>query len=128
MSTRSNIAIISKEETKVIYHHCDGYPEGVGAELLDEHLKVLDDETPSKFANALMARDASYQYTNGRLHGDIEYLYVVDTDKKTLTCYSLDIWNTKCEDSEIINGNCEKIRVVFSVNYKTEMLDNVVLA
>ena len=36
MSTRATILIREKNEPDVhIYHHCDGYPEGVGADLED---------------------------------------------------------------------------------------------
>lgn len=35
MSTRATIKVTKNNETLYrIYHYCDGYPEGVGAELL----------------------------------------------------------------------------------------------
>ena len=46
MSTRATIKIVKKGRKPVwMYHHCDGYPDGVGVELLVKHASehVLDD-------------------------------------------------------------------------------------
>ncbi len=101
MSTRSNIIINFKNIVwSQFYHHCDGYPEGVGRMLSIAtwytrfHLGYIADETeyPLKLYEALkkalpevhqefefemeyLPYDEAFKHS---LHGDIEYLYVVD--------------------------------------------------
>lgn len=33
MSTRATIKITERNESFRVYHHCDGYPEGIGEDL-----------------------------------------------------------------------------------------------
>lgn len=95
MSTRSNILIIKKDsDNKFVvtqyYHHCDGYLEGVGEELrlcavtgvgfsaisneeLDVNIKKLLSE------NSQYEQEDNYDFSEkDGIHGDIEYLYVLD--------------------------------------------------
>lgn len=100
MSTRCNILIMEEGSKQVsqYYHHCDGYPEGVGRELAAMAL-VTQVKTPHKynwqlgcifnqemlswmFRNLLSNTDYEYEGRFAevkycKLHGDIEYLYVV---------------------------------------------------
>lgn len=133
MSTRSNIVIkkLNKETNELdycqLYHHHDGYPEGVGAELqeiLNEVLGKSKEEqaeilaTPLSLGNYIEILDTSYENEtrtddlNGRklwLHGDIEYLYTIDLDKKTITCYEVYVWGeVKSTDEEFVNGKATK--------------------
>ena len=99
MSTRCNIVVKDKNNTFYVYHHCDGYPEGVGSFL---YRKVNDNLYKGRFCfaedvvNYLLKdeEDNSYELTSG-IHGDIEYLYEIDTHNKTLKCWKYDGWNGK---------------------------------
>ena len=91
MSTRASIRITEGDGQILLYHHCDGYPEGVGAEL-KEFLKEQKHWNPEEIASGLATmknRQGKYPYECAIcLHGDEEYVYVIDCDKETLTCYS----------------------------------------
>ena len=104
MSTRATILIREKNEPDVhIYHHCDGYPEGVGSDL-KHYLNSLKNYewNANDIANALIKGgaidDNGYELTSCQ-HGDEEYAYLIDCDNKTLTCYSIGWdqfeWNEK---------------------------------
>lgn len=105
MSTRCNIVVTDGHDTFYIYHHCDGYPEGVGAFL---HRKVNDNLKKGRFCfaedvvNYLLKDkdDNSYEFTCC-LHGDIEYLYEIDLTEQTLKCFKYDMF--KDEKKEEIN-------------------------
>ena len=88
-------AIIIKDTIKEIniYHHCDGYPEGVGQELTNfaSNNKVL--ESSKVFVEMLNEYDDAYRYTSD-VHGDEDYIYLVDIPTKTITCY--DIFGDEC--------------------------------
>ena len=43
MSTRAVVKIINGKKSMELYHHCDGYPEGLGCFLLKEMKKVQDE-------------------------------------------------------------------------------------
>ena len=93
MSTRATILIREKNEPDVhIYHHCDGYPEGIGSDL-KHYLNSLKYWESEDIANALIKGiavedDNGYQLTSCQ-HGD----------NKTLTCYEIGWdqfeWNEK---------------------------------
>ena len=100
MSTRSNILIIKKEnETSdnfvvtQYYHHCDGYLEGVGEEIrlfavTALGLSTITKEALSESLGKIMSSDSSYEQEEDfspsdfdEIHGDIEYLYILDLAK-----------------------------------------------
>jgi len=90
MSTRANVIIKKAGEDEVIlYHHHDGYPKGVGQELvrflsyLPQYL--LSTEALSAYIHA---QDEAYE-EHEREASDAEYRYVIDLDKMTLTCEHL---------------------------------------
>ncbi len=106
MSTRSNI-IVGKEQ---FYHHWDGYPEGVGMDLayflsninagyLPVWNKSIDKLAqyiryhgiPGKLASN-RGRDTAYEYEDEGLHGDIEYLYIVQGTEGNYRLYCVDVW------------------------------------
>lgn len=87
MSTRCNIILKSGDMQVYLYHHCDGYPSGVGAylqKLIGHKWEIYD------WVNYLLknTEDKGYEFTN-MLHGDIEYCYVIDVEADTLKCYSV---------------------------------------
>ena len=76
-------------ETVMLYHHHDGYPEGVGADL-----KKRSEKWPSYYGiwdidsivNSLV-KDPNDEYeVTVYDHTDIEYLYTIDCNHKTIKC------------------------------------------
>jgi hypothetical protein len=114
MSTRANIVVKDADDELWFYRHSDGYPSGI-AETLGKFCqwvkvgRIRDnanqasgwliaigmEEYKGTFNRSNVfepgAKDGmgwkvgAYEPTTGQ-HGDIEYLYVVDLTKKTITC------------------------------------------
>ena len=90
MSTRAHIIIKDENSKYYVYHHHDGYPDGVGEDLRE----FLSDEGKNisnayEFAKKLENWDGSYEFENVGLHGDEEYVYVIDLSKRTYVCYDV---------------------------------------
>lgn len=99
MSTRCHIVVREIEETDnarylckghYVYHHCDGYPEGVGSEL-----KEILESCPSYDWETIMEKILNYsdEYEeDSGIHGDEEYIYEIDSENThaILKCYSSD--------------------------------------
>lgn len=86
MSTRSNIVVKDSDSEHTIYHHSDGYLEGVGAELkefIDTQYKP-DTRTADEFCKQMEGWDDSYEYDDSGIHGDVEYIYYVDIFTNTV--------------------------------------------
>lgn len=93
MSTRATILIRQESRNAHfrIYHHTDGYPDGIGADI-----KRVLDKTNSWCAcciandmlKGLNGFDEHYELTFCQ-HGDEEYAYLIDCDNKQLTCYKI---------------------------------------
>lgn len=126
MSTRCNIAVRydgwnnSGTVYTYIYHHCDGYPSGVGSDLkafLAKHWPndwqwreypemIIDDIMKGKVGG-----DLDYRFSPG-LHGDIDYLYVIDTQVHTFKCYALHFGDAnKHKTVENIIANCKEVEI-----------------
>ena len=109
MGTRSIVRIIprkakgqdgDKEPTPkyiYLYHHWDGSPKGVGREL-ERFLRGRNDGNGpdgeptwdgEHIAEDLERSPSGYVKSDGN-HGDVEYGYVIDCTRRTLTCYDLD--------------------------------------
>ena len=88
MSTRAHVAIKTREgEFLHMYHHCDGYPDGVGCELSDilsDYKGDWDGEDVRKFINE---KESDYQITEHGVVWDQEYVYIIDCQRKTLSGY-----------------------------------------
>lgn len=120
MSTRCNIRIINKEwnESFMLYHHYDGYPSGVGMDL--KHYLKTKEHLPywsaMDFANELIkgVKSEMYEEVDNRyeitssMHGDIEYLYVIDCDKRDFKCYAVP-WG-KSEEEVCVEKNLREIK------------------
>lgn len=88
MSTRANVVVLLDETRVYLYRHMDGYPAGLGVDLLEKLSEAEHD--PSRFVELLLAEryeQQSYEERAKRIyelttdtHGDIEYLYVVRFD------------------------------------------------
>ena len=121
MATRSVIRIVPKElkgqdsntepapKYIYLYHHWDGSPSGVGREL-EHFLRGRDDgEIPigestwdaARIAEELLRSASGYQKSDG-LHGDVEYGYVIDCNRRTLTCYDLDYGQCSIGNANVI--------------------------
>lgn len=102
MSTRSEI-IIKKQWTdrdtgkvhtdKVkLYHHHDGYPEGVGRFLMEQvypKLQSSNREDVEDYANFLIKHNEDNEYElTLYYHTDIEYQYIIDINRKTIQCFA----------------------------------------
>ena len=80
MSTRCQVFVkdnSKKKTTALLYHHWDGYPEGVGKELkkvFKEYRKIVNGSDVRWFLDFL---PRAYEDADC-IHGDLEYLYVVD--------------------------------------------------
>ena len=80
MSTRSHIIVTNGNTTHYVYHHCDGYLEGVGKELKDFTKKFVRSsylKNPEVFCKELENWDDSYRFEDRGPHGDEEYIYTV---------------------------------------------------
>ena len=108
MSTRATIKITEKKDTIRIYHHHDGYPEGVGHDLKKYLGNIRYGWDAFHIANDLikLEDDDEYELTPC-IHGDEEYLYLIDCDKKELTCYAMG-WD-ESEESIIRPSNIREI-------------------
>jgi hypothetical protein len=113
MSTRASIVIskctvpLGEDPDKIIlFHHCDGYPDGVGSELVDflrqfcKRLSELNefqsnfsqhnyDWSPETVAAFITDRDMSYRRITD-IPRSTEYVYIIDTNKKRLSCHGTD--------------------------------------
>lgn len=110
MGTRGNIVIKKtidgNENFHQMYSNSDSYPSylGVGIqERLNKIMKREDKEkilsTPQSLAEELPYEDEEKFY----LHGDIEYLYVIDIDKEMVSAYS--VWlKGDVNDIDMVNG------------------------
>ena len=105
MSTRCNIIIKDGAERIYLYHHHDGYPMGVGTELQDYLQRKWGESWRSYWCGTSIANDLvkghinyplakepheddEYEVTYG-LHGDVEYVYVINCRARTIRCYSI---------------------------------------
>jgi len=98
MSTRSQIEVIAHRKHIMLYHHWDGYPEGVGFCLL----KLLESIKGKSFYYHYddivnrMIRKGNFEVTFGK-HSDIEFYYILNLNKKTVECMEVNNWNAKME-------------------------------
>lgn len=123
MSTRAHIRIKDGDEQIMLYHHHDGYPEGVGRDLkkfLQENCQNYWDAC--EIANGLVKggikhehkglysgnvevrADDEYEITTC-IHGDEEFIYVIDCDKKELKCYTHK-WDAPFSESTVPEREC----------------------
>ena len=94
MATRCNVRIYQSEDSNtpdfILYHHNDGYPNGVGVDIE----KFIRENFPhvlysDYLANALLKwdEDDGYKITN-EMAGDIYYFYDVFCDERLIRCYN----------------------------------------
>ncbi len=92
-----------------LYHHWDGYPKGVGRELEHFLRERNDGDGPDgeptwdgeRIAEELVSNPYDYERSDGN-HGDVEYGYVIDCTRRTLTCYDLDFGRRSIDNANEI--------------------------
>lgn len=94
MSTRCMVKVIFKTKEVNLYHHCDGYPEGVGFCLL----KIMDKfkKTKNRMIINDMVKKGDFEITFGN-HCDIEYYYELNFDLEQVRCMSVNNWGKEME-------------------------------
>ena len=99
MSTRSATIIKSKDwqgnevEVARFYRHCDGYPEGHGADLAlaIEHADIEGGYGCQNILANLLNMNCRIEFEKvGTEHGDIEFLYIVHADSGIIDLYESD--------------------------------------
>jgi hypothetical protein len=95
MSTRCNVKVVFDDDrSKLFYNHHDGYPAGVGKELVD----IVDSNlTPPSSLNdfvefCTLLAESGYEevFTEA---GDAEWYYEVTMSDCNIHCYKVD-WRT----------------------------------
>ena len=135
MSTLSNIFVDFNGERKQFYHHCDGYVEGVGKDLV-VRMKMAS-ERASK-ANSYLAGDnfrtervykeflnlleeeGSYESEEIGLYANIEYLYYVKfvSGEKYTISYTKITWNELKKENyrqKLETAECGEHRLYLSI-------------
>ena len=108
MSTRANIFIDYLGERKQFYHHYDGYPSGVGSELVEYLTKAQEgtSETEKVFSDfmELIKNDELYEEEECiNIHWDIEYLYYVHIGEggNSVSYTEVDFFSTKQQAKQL---------------------------
>lgn len=124
MSTRSMIIITDDKHELTLYHHWDGYPEGVGSDLISRYRNRLDKLNVAYIANELVkAKNDNYEITYGR-HTDIEYMYNIDLVNKRITCRPVCF---SCEIDDFEYGNEINLEPYYKAN-KADTNNEAILA
>ena len=112
MSTRCCVKVMrdfenDRKEIVTLYHHHDGYPSGVGFDLLKRSEKWKNGNYPwdiDTIVNSLIKDDKDeYEYTAYN-HSDIEYMYIINCNKKTIKCYEC-VWVYEDKYGRTVNIN-----------------------
>jgi len=89
MSTRANIFIRNDYDDRdkvILYHHCDGYPDGVGRDLRSilSNIPQETNETLTKesLAEYICEKDSYFRITTPFVAGDAEYNYEINLSKR----------------------------------------------
>lgn len=115
MGTRCKVRVSDTSNKHIeFYHHWDGYPEGVGFELLELlnsfpiHKSAYSNEPPSveiglnTFIRALMKLEHGEQYEfDYYRHGDIEYFYYVNLKDRSIKCVQGYYEYTETDDGDV---------------------------
>lgn len=90
MSTRAHIAIKNgtSELPYHLYHHCDGYPDGVGSDLSGLLSGYTGDWSPKSVTQYILENGEDYRTTHPEVSWDCEYVYIIDCTDHTLSGYS----------------------------------------
>ena len=105
MSTRATILIKKGCESYRVYHHCDGYPEGIGKDI-KEYLagkkQWYADDIVNDLVKGKVANDGSYEITSCQ-HGDEQYAYLIDCATRELKCYKVGWDEFDWKEEKLVN-------------------------
>lgn len=88
MSTRCQIKITYLDKEVMLYHHHDGYPAGVGYDLVQRQ-KKLNTWNGDTIINTLV-KDKNDEYEVACVvHTDLDYWYEIDCNKRTIRCWKV---------------------------------------
>ena len=109
MSTRAHVIVKDESDKKYLYHHCDGYPDGVGEDLESFIIDIggADLKSAEIFCNMINDWDPAFEIDNG-IHGDEEYIYVVDLPSRKYFCYEVTGYNASESDLDKYNKVFER--------------------
>jgi len=103
MSTRANIFIresMDDREKEIVYHHCDGYPEGVGRDLTRILGKLPKDAEGNVLPEYLNKRrlavficdtDHDFRITTPYSAGDSEFDYEINIAERRVDWYATSV-------------------------------------
>jgi hypothetical protein len=95
--------VIYQEKSVLLYHHWDGYPEGVGFDLIQRQrkLKTWDGNVIVKELLENKSIDDGYEKAN-LIHTDLDYWYEIDCNKKTIRCWKVKGCEGEGKKTEVI--------------------------
>ena len=106
MSTRAYIRIKKEGEGAVnFHHHCDGYPSGVGSDLVNILTQYTGDWSPAKLGAFINEKDDEFKFIGNGPSWDHEYLYLIDCDKRELSCYYKGITSQSENQEDYFDAN-----------------------
>ncbi len=111
MSTRAHIIIEQGETVFHLSHHCDGYPDGVGhdlVELLKEYVAKLKDPyewSAGSLWEFIYKEDEEFHPTKFDISWDQEYVYVIDCNDRTLKGFYKGITDPRPDDPYELDTN-----------------------
>lgn len=118
MSTRCEIIIkqnLGGGNIKFIklYHHHDGYPEGVGVNLMSRAQKWGKQGWNIDCVANSLVKDANDEYKiTAYKHTDIEYVYFINCDKMSIRCFTA-IYDYNDAEGETLLKTLEEKKIPF---------------
>lgn len=94
MSTRCNIKVVYQEQSILLYHHWDGYFEGIGFDLAQRILKHQTARLGTSTFIFDLLQDKQYELVK-TLNADIDYYYIVDLESNTIIGYRVANYGVK---------------------------------
>ena len=136
MSTRCNVVIKTADKAVQLYRHGDGFPEYTGENLktlTSQYMKEVSatERTVDGLVKFITEHDEDDAYEvegSVGLHFDIEYLYVIDLDANTLTCYLMYLFGEERVKTsmELVNGEGVGIEIKSAYSERSFPLEELV--
>jgi len=106
MSTRCQIEVTYQARRVLLYHHHDGYPQGVGADLIQRQQK-LHTWNGNILVNELLnnkEQDDGYSIAF-QVHTDLDYWYEVDCNLKTIRCWKVHGYALLSDQAQVVKND-----------------------
>lgn len=116
MSTRCQIKVTYLRQSVLIYHHYDGYPHGVGVDLIQRQQK-LGAWDGNIIVNELIKnrrKDNTYEIAF-QIHTDLDYWYEFDCNRHTIRCWKVRGYGLS-DHVEVFKG--EEVIIMPAINSK----------